>query len=216
MPPAPTFLAVAGGPAAIIQLSIDAGLHTRLLHIQDARADVSTLFSQLIANDVGAVPGVGQQQPPVDGGQVAELLVALNAHRTAEDVAQAVQPHVPQVRHLEDDQGVAEEEVGAADDGEVGEEIPQALQPVDAEKEQVLRDHKQAREAEPPKVLGARGEHQQDLQVAFDDGAVFQLPELGHVIADVHAAADWGGERGTPWAAGTGQLPPTPTQRSPR
>jgi len=146
---------------------------------------------------------------------VAELLVALNADRAAQDVAQAVQPHVPQMGHLEDDQGVAEEEVGAADDGEVGKEIAQALQPVDAEKEQVLGDHQQAGEAEPPKVLGARGEHQQDLQVALDDGAVLQLLELGDVIADVHAATDCGGERGTRWAVGTGQHPPITTQGPP-
>lgn len=193
----PTFLAVAGGPTAVFHLPVDTGLglDTGLLHIQNARTHVRTLLCRFVVQDNVLLQRVGLHQTPVNGGDMAELLVPFNAHRTVQNIGQAVEADVTQVWHFKDHQGIVEEEAGPTDDGEVREEVPQALQPVDPEEEQILCDHDEAGETEVAEVLTAGGEHQQDLQVAFNDSAVLQLMQLGTVHTDIHALADCRNEK---------------------
>lgn len=182
-------LAVAGGPASVVGVPAEGGPGAGLAAgAQHAGTHVGALLAQLVAHDVVG-PGGRLQQAPVNGGQVAELLVLLDAHGPPQHGPQRRQPHVPQVRHLVDDQRIAQEEAGPADHRQVGEEVPQALQAVDTEEEQVVRDLREAREAEAAEVLAGGREHEQDLQVTLHHAAVLQPAQLRHLRADIQAGA---------------------------
>lgn len=92
-----------------------------------------------------------------------------------------------QLEHLEHHQSVVEEQVVASDDGQVGEELAEALHAVDSEEQQVVCDHHQFGETEASEVLGLGPEHEQDLQVAFDHSAVLKRAQVGHIVPDVLA-----------------------------
>ena len=112
---------------------------------------------------------------------MAELLVLLHTHSPTQHGPQRWQAHIPHVWHLEDDQRVAQEESGTADDCQVGEEVTQALQAIDPEEQQVVGDLGEAWEAEATEVLAGGCEHEQDLQVALHHAAVLQPPQLCHL-----------------------------------
>lgn len=102
------------------------------------------------------------------------------------------------MQHLVEDQRVVEEEAVAADHRQVGEQVAEGLQAVDPEEQHVLGHHSQLGVAEAPEVLRLGLEHEQDLQVALDDGAVLQRLEVGHIVSDVLTGTDWkegGGEK---------------------
>jgi len=185
-----TSLAVVLGPAAAPEVPVDGVLGADGLALCRARAHVTALPLVLVVRDVVVLHRV-QDLGPVQRGQVAEVGVFLDAHGAARDIGEAVQAHLLQLQHLEENQGVVEEQVVAADHRQVGEEVAEALQAVDAEEQQVVGHHTQAREADAAEVLGRGPEHQQDLQVALDHRAVLQGHERGHVVADVLARADW-------------------------
>lgn len=102
-----------------------------------------------------------------------------------------------QLEHFEHDEAVVEEEIVAADDGEVGEEVGEALQAVDSEEEQVVRDHDQLGEAQSTEVLHSGLKHQQDFQVALDHRAVLEDAQVACAVANVRAGANCN-ERGVP------------------
>ena len=77
------------------------------------------------------------------------------------------------------------EELPAADDREVGEEVAQALEASHAEQQQVLGDDGELGEAVAAVVLGLGNE--QDVEVALNHRAVLQALQLLVVVADVDA-----------------------------
>lgn len=179
-----TFLAAVCGPAAVVVLVVDGRLLTQRLLLHRARAQVPTLLGRLVPHDVVVGNGV-QDQGPVHRGEVAKVGVLLDPDGPTGDVPQVVEPDVLEVGHLEDDQGVVVEELPAADDREVGEEVAQALQAGHAEQQQVLGDDRELGEAVAAVVLGLGNE--QDVEVALDHRAVLQALQLLVVVADVDA-----------------------------
>lgn len=182
-------------PTTIAKIPVDGGLHASDHAGDRTRANVSALAIVLISHDVVVLHRV-QYFGPVEGGQVTEVRVLLDAHRPPRDVGEAVEADLLQLEHFEHDERVVEEEVVAADDGEVGEEVGEALQAVDAEEEQVVRDHDQLGEAQAAELLHSGLEHQQDLQVALDHSAVLEDAQVARAVADVRAGANCN-ERGT-------------------
>ncbi|TNN64042.1 hypothetical protein EYF80_025765 [Liparis tanakae] len=93
-------------------------------------------------------PDTHADERPVDGVQVAEFGVLLDADGSAGDVPQVVQADVLQAGHLEDHQRIVVEEGTPTYDGEVWEERAQAVQAGHSEQQQVVGDHGQLGEAE--------------------------------------------------------------------
>lgn len=176
-------------PAAFSKIAVDGGLDTRDLSGDGSRTDVAALALVFVRHYVVVLYRV-ENFGPVEGGEVAEFGVLLHAHGSTRDVHQTREPHLLQLQHLEDHQGVVEEQVVATDDSEVGKQVPKTLQTIDAEQQQVVCDHHQLGEPQATEVLSSGLEHQQDLQVAFDHCAVLQRAQVGHVIPDVFAGAD--------------------------
>lgn len=185
-----TSLAVVLCPTPSPEVSVNGVLRADGLALCCAGTHISTLLFILIGHDVVVLHRV-QDLRPVQSGQVAEVWVLLNPHGAAGDVHEAVEAQVLQLQHLEQHQGVVEEEIVATDHGQVGEKLAEALQAVDPEQQQVVGDHPQLGEAEAAEVLGLGLEHEQDLQVALDDGAILQRLEVGHIVSDVLTLADW-------------------------
>lgn len=171
-------------------MSIDGVLWADGLTLGRAGTNISALSLVLIGHDVIILHRV-QDLGPVQGGQVAEVWVLLNSHGTSGDVHQAAEAHLLQLEHLVEHKGVVEEEVVSADHREVGEEIAEGLQAVDPEQQHVVGHHLQLWVAEAVEVFRLCLKHEQNLQVAFNDGAVLQGLEVGHIIADVLFLADW-------------------------
>lgn len=171
-------------------MPVEGGLRARGLALGCTGTDIPALTLILVGDDVIVLHGV-QDLGPVEGGQVAEVLVLLDAHGAARDVGEAAQAHVSQLEHLEENQGVVEEEVVATDDGEVGEKLAEARQAIDAKEEQIVGNDRQPRETQAAEVLRPGLEHQQDLQVALNHRAVLQRPQVGHVVPNIFAGADW-------------------------
>lgn len=185
-----TFLAVVGGPAAVVVAVVHQRLLTQRLILHDAQAHVVALLGLLIPTD-HVIELRGHDERPVHRVQVAELGVLLDPHGAAGDVPQVVQADVLQVGHLEDHQRVVVEEVAAADDAEVGEERAEAVQAGDAEEQQVVGDDGQLGEAEGAKVvlvdvLGLVVD-EEDPHVALHHRAVLQRLQVADVVTDVHA-----------------------------
>lgn len=186
-----TFLAVAVSPTPLDKLPVNDRGRAAGLALRSAWTDVPTfLVVVFVQHNVIILHGV-QDARPVDGGQVAELIVLLDADSPPGDVHQAVEAQLLQVNHLKDDQRVVEEETGAPDDREVGEQVLQALQPVDPEQQQVVSDHDEFGETEVSEILRPRLEHQQNLQMSFNDRAVGQLVQPREVVPDVHAGTHY-------------------------
>lgn len=70
-----------------------------------------------------------------------------------------MQTDLSELDHLENDQGIVEEQIASSDYGQIGEEVTEALQTVDAKHEQVIGDHSELRETEAAKVLSFGPEH---------------------------------------------------------
>lgn len=170
-------------------MAVDGGLGTRDLSGDGSGTDVAALALVFVCHNVVVLHRV-QDLGPVESGEVAEVGVLLHPHGSTCYVHQTVKPHLLQLQHLEDHQGVVEEQVVAADDGEVGKQIPKALQAIDTEQQQVVGDHHQLGEAQAAEIVGSGLEHEQDLQVALDHCAVLQSVQVGHVVPDVFAGAD--------------------------
>lgn len=185
-----TSLAVVLGPAPSPEVSVDGVLWADGLTVRGAGTNIAALPLVLIGHDVVILHRV-QDLGPVQGGQVAEVWVFLDPHGTSGDVHEAVEAHLLQLEHLIKYQGVVEEEVVSADHGQVGEEIPEGLQAVDPEQQHVVSHHLQLWVGEAVEVVRLCLKHEQNLQMAFNDGAVFQRLEVDHIVADVLALADW-------------------------
>lgn len=177
-----TFLAVVGGPAAVVVLIVNRCLLTQWLLFHCSWTQVPTLLWRFIPNDVVVGHGI-QDERPVHRGEVTQVRVLLDADGPAGDVPQVVKPNLLQIGHFKDNQGIVVEEVPATNDGEVGEEIAEALQAGHAEEQQVVGDDGELWEAEVAVILGLGDE--QDLQESLDHRAVLQALQLMDVIADV-------------------------------
>ena len=172
----------------------DGARRTRVAAVLVARTHVEAQVDVLVADDLERrrrAVVAPQQRRPVDGVDVAQLRVLLEPHRAVLDARQTVQAKLLERRHLEGDQRVVVEELLAADHRQVGEDVRERAQPLDAVQQQVAGDLDEAREGE--RLVGGRRRvvDQQDLQAALDHRAVIQLPEVRHAVADVHAEAHW-------------------------
>jgi len=192
-----TFLTVIGIPAAVVVVVVEHGLLALGVVLHDTRADVAAFLGLLVSSNV-IVELCIQDERPVDGVQVAEFGVLLDADGSAGDVPQVVQADVLQAGHLEDHQRIVVEEVPPTYDGEVWEERAQAVQAGHSEQQQVVGDHGQLGEAERAEdilmdVVVVLVANEEDLQVALHHRAVLQAPELADVVPDVDAGtADCG------------------------
>lgn len=176
-------------PATLAEIPIDGGLFAGYRSLDGTRANVSALPVILVCHDEVVFHRV-RDLGPVESGQITEVGVLLDAYRPARDVGQAVEADFLQLDHFEHDQGIVEEEVVAANDCEVREEVAETLKAVDAEEEQVVRNHDQLWKTQAPEVLRSGLEHEQDLQVALDHRAVLENAQVGRVVADVRAGAN--------------------------
>ena len=96
---------------------------------------------------------------------------------------------------LVDDERVVVEELLAADDGQIGEEVLEGGEAVDAVEEEVAGDLAQvgvrvAREGAPPTGRLFVLFDEDDVDEALDHRAVLQLAQLLRRVADVQARAD--------------------------
>lgn len=171
-------------------MSVDGVLWADGLTLGRARTHVSAFPLVLIGHDEVILHRV-QDLGPVQGGQVAQVWVFLDPHGTPGDVHQAVEAHLFQLQHLVNDESVVEEQVVPAYHCQVGEQIAEGLEAVDSEQQHVVGHHSQLGEAEAAEVLDLCFKHKQNLQVALDDGAVLHRVEVGHIVTDVFALADW-------------------------
>lgn len=185
-----TFLALVGGPTAVIIVVIERRPLTKRVILHDARANIVTLLCLLIPIDNIVELSIHDQRP-VHRVQVAELGVLFNPHGSPGDVPQVVQADVLQAGHLVDHQGVVVEKIAPADDTQVGEKHAEAVQAGDAKQQQVASDDGQLWEAEGAEVLlvDVLGlvVDEEDVQVALHHRTVLQPLELTDVISDVDA-----------------------------
>lgn len=171
-------------PAAFAELSVDGRGGTGGLSDGCPGTHIPTLPVILVGHDVVVRHRI-QNLGPVQSGKVTEIWVLLDPHSSSCDVHQAVEADLTQLEHFERNQGVVEEQVVASDDRQVGEEVAETLQAVDPEHQQVVGDHRELWKTEAPEVLCLGPEHEQDLQVAFDHGAVLEGLEAGHTVSNV-------------------------------
>lgn len=174
-------------PTPLDKLPVDDSGRAAGLALRRARTNVPTLLVVVFVQHNIIILHRIQDARPVDGGQVAQLVIFLDADGAPGNVHQAIEAEFLQVNHLEDDQCVVEEEARAPDDREVGEQVLQALQPIDPEEQQVISDHDEFGETEVSEILGPCFEHQQYLQMSFNDRAVGQLMQPREVVPDIHA-----------------------------
>lgn len=170
-------------------MSVDGVLWADGLTLSRAGTHVPTLSVILIGHDEVVLHRV-QDLGPVQGGQVAQVRILLDPHGAPGDIHEAVQAHLLQLQHLVNHKSVVEEEVVSADHRQVGEEIAEGLEAVDPEQQHIVSHNSQLRVAETSEVLSLGLKHEQNLQVALDDGAVLQRLEVGHIVPDVLTLAD--------------------------
>lgn len=185
-----TSLAVFLGPAALAEVTVDSGGLAGGLSNRSTWTHVSALPVVFVGHDVVVLHRVKDFRP-VQSGEVAEVRVLLDPHGSSGDVHQAVEADLSQLEHLEYHQGVVEEEVAAPDHGQVGEKVTEALKPINTKEQKVVGDHDQFGEAEASEILRLGPEHEQDLQMAFDDGAVLEDLQVRRIVADVLAWTNW-------------------------
>lgn len=94
-----------------------------------------------------------------------------------------------QVQHLKGYECIIEEELIAADDGQVGEEAAEGAQPIDAVQQDVASNLAQLRERQIVILAGVSLVDQHDLQESLNDSAALQLRELVHGVPDVATLA---------------------------
>lgn len=176
-------------PASSPEVSVDGVLWADGLPLGRAGTHISTLPVILIGHDEVVLHRV-QDLGPVQGGEVAKVWIFLDPHGSPGDIHEAVEAHLLQLQHLVNHESVVEEEVVSADHCQVGEDLAEDLQAVDPEQQHIVGHHSQLWVAEAPEVLSLGLKHEQDLQVALDDGAVLQRLEVGHIVPDVLALAD--------------------------
>jgi len=169
---------------------VDGGLRAVGLTLGCAGTHVATLPLILIGHNEVVLHRV-QDLGPVQGGQVAQVWILLNPHSTPGDIHEAVEAQLLQLQVLVNHESVVEEEIVAADHRQVGKEIAEGFQAVDSEQQDVVGHHSQLRVAQASEVLGLGVKHEQNLQVALDDGAVLQRLDVGHIVPDVLALANW-------------------------
>lgn len=171
-------------PASTPEVSVDGVLWADGLTLHRAWTYISAFPLILIGHNKVVLNRV-QNLGPVQGGQVAEVWILLNSHSSPGDIHQTVQAELLQMQHLINHKSIVEEEVVATDHSQVGEQITEGLQAVNSEQQHVICHHSQLWEAEASEVLGLGLEHEQNLQVSLDDGAVFQRLKLGHIVPNV-------------------------------
>lgn len=196
-----TLLAVAGGPAAVAVVVIEAGPNTLRTLLHDTWTNITAFFGLLVPIDV-VVKLCIHNERPVHWVQVTQLWILFDSDGPSGDVPQVVETNIFQAGHFEDDQGVVVEQVASSNDGEVGEENAQAVQAGDTKQEKVVSDHGQLGEGQGAKVFLVEVvilvSNEKDLQVAFHHRAVLQLLELTDVIADINVrTTDWNGGKKT-------------------
>lgn len=177
-------------PAALAEMAVDGGGLAGGLPHRRPWTHVPALPVVLVGHDVVVLHRV-EDFRPVQSRQIAEVWVLLDPYGSPGDVHQAMEADLSQLEHLEYHQGVVEEEVAASDHGQVGEKVAEALQPINPKEQKVIGDHDQFREAEASEILRLGPEHEQDLQVAFDNGAVLQGLQIGRIVPDVLAWTNW-------------------------
>lgn len=178
------------GPAALAEMAVDGGGLAGGLPHRRPWTHVPAFPVILVGHDVVVLHRV-EDFRPVQSGEVAEVWVLLDPHGSSGDVHQAMEADLSQLEHLEYHQSVVEEEVAASDDSQVGEKLVEALQPINSKEQKVIGDHDQFREAEASEILRLGPEHEQDLQVAFDNGAVLKGLKVGCIVPDVLAWTNW-------------------------
>ena len=184
-------MAILIGPAELCHRPIGRGLETAPPPVLLLGTEVEAVLLVLVALEevvVGALLHLDQGE--VHGGEVAQVDVLLQPDPAPLQGRQARQPNLLHLKHLEDDQGVVVEEVVAADHGEVREQFPQGQEVLDAEQHEVVGDHAQLRKAQSCVVAGLRTVDQENLEAALDDGAVFELGKVRHLVSDVQGFTD--------------------------
>lgn len=171
-----TFLAVIGVPAAVVVIVVEHGLSALRVVLHDAWTHVAAFFGLLVPSDEIVELSI-HNDGPVDGVQVAELRVFLDADGTTRDVPQVVQTDVLQTRHLKDHESIVVEEIAPTDDREVWKQGAQAVQTGHPKQQQVVRDHGQLGETEGAKHFLVDDvvvfvSNEEDLQVSLHHGAV--------------------------------------------
>ena len=178
------------GPAALAEMAVDGGGLAGGLPDRRPWTHVPALPVVLVGHDVVVLHRV-EDFRPVQSGKIAEVRVLLNPHGSSGDVHQAMEADLSQLEHLKNHQSVVEKKVAASDHGQVGEKVAEALQPINPKEQKVIGDHDQFRVAEASEILRLCPEHEQDLQVAFDNGAVLKGLQVGRIVPDVLAWTNW-------------------------
>lgn len=176
-------------------MSIDGVLRADSLTLGCARTHISTLSLILIGYDEVVLYGV-QDLGPIQSSQVTQVRILLDPHRTPGDIHQTVEAHFLQLQHLINHKSIVEEEVVATDHSQVGKKIAESVKAINPEQQHVVGHNSQLWVAETFEVLSLGLKHEQNLQVALDNGAVLQGVEIGHIVPDVLALTDWK-DRGT-------------------
>lgn len=182
-------------PAPSPEVSVDGVLWADGLTLGRAGTHISTLSLILVGHDEVVLHRV-QDLGPVKCGQVAQVWIFLDPHRSPGDIHETVEAHLLQLQHLVNYKCIVEEEVVSADHRQVGEEITEGLEAINPEQQHIVCHHSQLWVAETPEVIGLGLKHEQNLEVALDDGAVLQRLEVGHIVTDVLALADWKERKG--------------------
>lgn len=94
-----------------------------------------------------------------------------------------------QMHHLEHDEGVVQEQCFATDYGQVGEQLADGPQSVDAVQQQVVRDLTQVRKRQVSEAALRSVVDQHDLHEALHDPAPLQTLECLHAVPYVHTLA---------------------------
>lgn len=129
-------------PAAFVEEAVDGGLLTGGLPLGRPGTHVPALPVILIGYDVVVLHRV-QDLGPVQGGEVAEVWVLLDSHRSSGDVHQTMETDIPELQHFKEDQSIVEEQVVTSDHSEIREEVFEALHAVDPEQKEEVCDHGQ-------------------------------------------------------------------------
>jgi len=93
------------------------------------------------------------------------------------------------MHHLEHDEGVVQEQCLAADYSQVGEQLADGPQSIDAVQQQVVRDLTQFRKRQVSEAALRSMVDQHDLHEALHDPAPLQTLECIHAVPYVHTLA---------------------------
>lgn len=110
---------------------------------------------------------------PVNGIHIAQAAIFGQADCPTHDGRQTDQANLLQIWHLISHQSIVVKEILAPNHGQVGKEMAQCLQTVDAVQQEMTCDLPQQGEAKLVIVFLFSMINQQDVQLAFNDSAVF-------------------------------------------